>query len=146
MESCFLYPLFDLWGNRKVEIWHRTILHTVPSLTLSQQALVFTCLQYRSLENTVGKGEIAHNEQFLLFPHCFLTFWKTFIHVYQISNCRLQTLSVWESLKFVVWERVNNLEIEDFFFDMEKTLVTSIFLIFRNVFHPINSSPHNPDF
>ena len=23
-------------------------------------------------ENTVGKGEIAHNEQFLLFPQCFL--------------------------------------------------------------------------
>ena len=22
-------------------------------------------------ENTVGKGEIAHNEQFLLFPQCF---------------------------------------------------------------------------
>ena len=25
------------------------------------------------VENTVGKGEIAHNEQFLLFPQCFLT-------------------------------------------------------------------------
>ena len=23
------------------------------------------------LENTVGKGEIARYEQFLLFPHCF---------------------------------------------------------------------------
>ena len=23
------------------------------------------------VENTVGKGEIAHNEQFLLFPQCF---------------------------------------------------------------------------
>ena len=23
------------------------------------------------VENTVGKGEIAHNEQFLLFLHCF---------------------------------------------------------------------------
>ena len=27
-----------------------------------KQALVFTCLQYKSLENTVGKGEIARNE------------------------------------------------------------------------------------
>ena len=26
------------------------------------------CLQYKSFENTVGKGEIARNEQFLLFP------------------------------------------------------------------------------
>ena len=34
-------------------------------------ALVFTCLQYKSSENTVGKGEIDGNEQFLLFPQCF---------------------------------------------------------------------------
>ena len=27
-----------------------------------------------SLEKTVGKGEIAHNEQFLLFPQCFHLF------------------------------------------------------------------------
>ena len=25
----------------------------------------------RSVENTVRKGEIARNEQFLFFPHCF---------------------------------------------------------------------------
>ena len=38
----------------------------------TKQALVFTCLQYKSFENTVEKGEIARNEQFLLFPLCFL--------------------------------------------------------------------------
>ena len=27
---------------------------------------------FKSEENTVGKGEIAHYEQFLLFPQCFL--------------------------------------------------------------------------
>ena len=32
-----------------------------------KQALVFTCLQYKSLENTKGKEEIACNKQFLLF-------------------------------------------------------------------------------
>ena len=26
------------------------------------------------VENAVGKGEIAHNEQFLLFPQCFLPY------------------------------------------------------------------------
>ena len=31
-------------------------------------------------ENTVGKGEIAHNEQFLLFPQCFLPAWRTLCH------------------------------------------------------------------
>ena len=28
-----------------------------------KQALVFTCLQYKSFENTEGKGEIARNDQ-----------------------------------------------------------------------------------
>ena len=28
--------------------------------------------QQTVFENIVGKGEIAHNEQFLLFPQCFL--------------------------------------------------------------------------
>ena len=29
-------------------------------------------------ENSVGKGEILHNEQFLLFSHSFLAIWRTF--------------------------------------------------------------------
>ena len=33
----------------------------------------------KSLENTVGKGEIACNEQFLLFPHNFLFIWMDFL-------------------------------------------------------------------
>ena len=62
--------------------------------TFPKQALVFTCPQYKSFENTAGKGEIARNEQFLLFPQCFLTIWKTFCHFCLILNCRLQTVSV----------------------------------------------------
>ena len=27
----------------------------------------------QAFENTVGKGEIARNEQFLLYPQCFLS-------------------------------------------------------------------------
>ena len=54
----------------------------------------------------MGKGEIAHNEQFLLFPQCFLPCKRNFCHFRQIQNCRLQPLSVWKSLKFVVWEGV----------------------------------------
>ena len=60
-----------------------------------------------SLLKTLGKGEIARSEQFLLFPQCFLPIWITFCHFHQIQNCRLQTISVWKSLKYVVWERVN---------------------------------------
>ena len=37
------------------------------------KAWFFTCLQYMSFENTVGKGEIAHDVQFLLFPQCLLS-------------------------------------------------------------------------
>ena len=51
-----------------------------------------------SLLKTLGKGEIARNEQFLLFPQCFLPIWITFCYFRQIRNCRLQTLSVWKSL------------------------------------------------
>ena len=40
-------------------------------LTLSPKALFSTCLQNKSSENTVGKGKIALNEQFLLSPQCF---------------------------------------------------------------------------
>ena len=29
------------------------------------------CLPYKSFENTVGKGEIAHNKKFLPFPQYF---------------------------------------------------------------------------
>ena len=35
---------------------------------LPKQALVSMCVQYKSLKTTVGKGEIARNEQFLFFP------------------------------------------------------------------------------
>ena len=67
--------------------------------------IIFTFLQYKS-ENTVGKGEIARNEQFLLFPKCFLSIWGTFCHFHQIRYCHLQTLSFWKSLKMVVSKKV----------------------------------------
>ena len=57
--------------------------------------LFFTCLHYKSFEYTMGKVEIARNEQFLHFPQCFLPLWRTFCHFHLIQNCHLQTLSVW---------------------------------------------------
>ena len=48
---------------------------------------------------TLGKGENAPNEQFLLFPQCFLPVSRTFCRLHQIRNCWLPTLSVWKSLK-----------------------------------------------
>ena len=55
----------------------------------------------------VSSAWVGLNEQFLLFPQCFLPVWRTFRHFHQIQNCRLQNLSVWKSPKFVIWERVN---------------------------------------
>ena len=75
-------------------------------LLFPKQALVFMCLQYKSFENTVGKGEIARKEQFLLFPQCFLPIWRNFCHLHENKKCCLQTPLFWKSLKFVVWKRV----------------------------------------
>ena len=44
------------------------------SLTLSQTSPGFYMSVEQVLENTVGKGEIARNGQFLLFPQCFSPF------------------------------------------------------------------------
>ena len=51
-----------------------------------KQALVFKGLQDKSFENTVGKGEIAHKEKFLLFQWCFLPALRTLLLP---SNLRL---------------------------------------------------------
>ena len=47
-------------------------------LTFLQASPGVTCLPYKSFENTLGKEEFAHKQQFLLFPPCFLPFWITF--------------------------------------------------------------------
>ena len=75
------------------------------------------------------------------FPQYFLPFWRTLPHFYQIQNCRLQTLSIWKSLKFLIWERVKAIyqmaqSFDDHkeeersllktFWEKEKLLITSI--------------------
>ena len=45
------------------------------------------CLLYKSFKNTGGKGEIAHKEQFLLFPQCFLLFSSPEHEVLRVSYC-----------------------------------------------------------
>ena len=45
--------------------------------------------QQAAFENIVGKGEIAHNEQFLLFPQCFLLnllIVFPFVHIFAIIS------------------------------------------------------------
>ena len=60
-------------------VW-RTICYFNQINPFPKQALVFTGLQYKSFENNVGIGEIARNEQFLLFLQSFQPFLRTFCH------------------------------------------------------------------
>ena len=48
-----------------------------------------------NLENTVGKGEIARNEQFLLFPPCFSTLLENFLPF--SSNSKLSSANSFRS-------------------------------------------------
>ena len=64
----------------------------VSCLTLSQTSPGFYVSAVQVFLETVGKGETARNEQFLLFPQCFLTIWRTFCHFHlanEIVVCKI---------------------------------------------------------
>ena len=66
--------------SAEVAVWVQTPGPPPPPLIRAcfpKQALVFTCLRYKSFENTAGKGEIARNDQ------CFLPVTKLFCHFHQ---------------------------------------------------------------
>ena len=63
-----------LWSADDLNVFH----------LLKTGIIILTLSLTRSLENTVGKGEIARNKQFLLFPQCFLLVWRTICHFHQI--------------------------------------------------------------
>ena len=67
--------------------------------TFPKQALLFTCLQYKSLENCVGKGKIDHNKQFLFFPQCFQPF-ESFLPF--SSNLKLLSANSFSLEKFKI--------------------------------------------
>ena len=71
----FVLTLFKvIWSKCQILILSKTLISTKSHFVWN---LFFTYLQYKSFENTGGKGEIAHNEQYLLFPRCFLPVWRT---------------------------------------------------------------------
>ena len=57
-------------------------------------------------QNTVGKGEIACNKQFLLFPQCLFTHLYNFVPFSSKSELSLANSFSFNESKFVVWERV----------------------------------------
>ena len=59
-----------------------------------------------SLLKTLWQKKLLKMSNFSDSNSVFNQFLRTFCYFYQIWNCRLEILSVWKSLKFVVWERV----------------------------------------
>ena len=94
--------------DRYIGLQEITEIMSKTALALSQTSPGFYMSTVKSFENTVGKEEIANNEQFLFFLQGFLPIWRTYFHFQQVIICCLQTLSVWRSLNFVVWERVKH--------------------------------------
>ena len=76
----------------------------------------------------------SHN---VFYP--FREFRRTFCHFHPILNCRLQTLSVWKSPKFVVLERVKEVAIRT-------TFRCSLFYASRSLKNPRLSGLHLKDY
>ena len=102
--SC--YSLCVLYVNLKSE--KDVDSNLLQALILSQTSLCFYVSAVQVHCRKHCRKRRKSNEQFLLFPQCFLPVWRTVCHIHQIQNCRLQTLSVWKSLKFVFWESVTS--------------------------------------
>ena len=120
-------------------------------LPFPKQALGFSGLQYKPFENTWEKEKLQVTSNLSFSPQCFLPVWRIFSNFHQILNCRLQALSVWKSLRVVVWERVNPFSNKPWFvrvcctsllktlWEKEKLLVTSNFSFFPKCFLPVST-------
>ena len=82
---------FYVINGNMVDMWCFLVI-TNP---FPEQAPFFMCLQEKSIENTVGKGEIACNAKILLSPQSFLTLWKFLPFTSNMKLSSLKTLSVW---------------------------------------------------
>ena len=74
-------------------------------LTLSQTSPVFYLSAVQVFWKHWEKEKLLVTSNFS-FSQCLLPVWRTLCYFHQIWNCRLQTIPVWKSLKFVVWERI----------------------------------------
>ena len=103
--------VFTIINTRK-ECW--------PSWGSNHRTLVLNPFPYKpwllrvcstSLLKTLwGKEKLLVTSNFS-FSHSIFYSFENFLSPRQIQHCRLQTLSVWKSLKFVVWERVMSCEL-----------------------------------
>ena len=79
----------------------------VSLLTLPQTSPGFHVSAVKVFRKPYGKRRNCSLRAISPFPTVFSTFLEGFLPFHQIQNCRLLTLSIWKSLNFVVWERVN---------------------------------------
>ena len=101
LQAISPFPTVFSQGHQKVSLCGN-------GLTLSPNKSWFLHVCSISLLKTQWEREkLLERSNFSLFPQCFLPLWRTSWHFHQIWNCRLLTHSVWKSLKFVIWERVN---------------------------------------
>ena len=66
--------------------------------------------QEKSFENIMEKGENAGNQHFLLFPQCFLPFWKPMPYsepAFYLSSVSAFDFDVSLKFHFLVWYSVN---------------------------------------
>ena len=98
--------------------------------------MVFTCLLYKTFEITVGKGEIARYEQFLLF-HCVFYPTGELSTIFIKFLFLIKALTFWKSIKFVVWERVVDPKKESIsnILEIEENIDFSIFFPLYRGFH-----------
>ena len=74
-------------GKRRKRWLQAIFIRVITSLT--QSRLLIT-LKKKALENTVGKGENAGNQYFLLFPQSFLLYQREILSFHQCFICCLQ--------------------------------------------------------
>ena len=69
LSIVLVLPFPVLFMSLAVYLWLLHLTHNP-----NTQSRLLTSLKKKALENTVGKGENASNQLFLLFPQCFLLY------------------------------------------------------------------------
>ena len=63
---------FNIYQGSNLTFFSTSKNLLVTIFSTSHSVPCFNTLKWETYENIVAKGEIAYNEQFLLFPKCFL--------------------------------------------------------------------------
>ena len=67
LPSGLLRKKYEILDNRCSNFWSPDEIFICKGIFVSS----FLSFPFNSFPNTMGKGEIARNERFLLFPQCF---------------------------------------------------------------------------